>query len=658
MSNNKLPTLKDGTGFSDISKKGGEDEPGEIRTSCGWFSWRPSCLRCFASPRWLLATICAYVFFQSMAVNGLVDGSLASLQRRFELSSFQTGLLPALYDVVAAVLGVLLAYAGNKRNKARLLTMGTIFIGIGNVVYALPHFTTGLYAYSDDNSTDTCRSTGDDLPTAAPDDKSTIAALSGYLGVFILSQVLFGIGGTMGYSIGFAFVDESVTSKMAGMYLGILSACATLGPALGLVIAGVLLSLYTDFHAIEGGLTIDPSSEQWVGAWWLGFIFTALTSVIIAVPLSCFPHELPDTQTIREQRESQAHAMTDRAGKTSHEHFGKSWRDFPAALKVMLKNPTFMAVAISQAADGLLLTGVGTFLPIYLENQYGLSSGTANIIVGAQVCTAGCGSLFLGGWLLKRFRLKVRGMLRFIMIVITANALSLLTVFLTCPEIPLAGVYQHYANDSSISVVHLDDPCNDGCQCSTTPYSPVCGSNDVMYFSPCFAGCQAQVVGDKTVYTDCTCVSTYNNSSDSTAVPGRCGTYCTRMYILIGCLFIITATTFLDRVAAVNAVLRCIPDGQQSFGLGMYGFISRLFGSLPGPIIFGSIIDATCTLWHEEGGRRGQCWFHNRSDLSLYLVLFALALKTTAFISTFVGYKLYRPPESDEEPQTEGECLD
>ncbi|XP_038068558.1 solute carrier organic anion transporter family member 4A1-like [Patiria miniata] len=654
MGNERQPKpLEDGIAFSDITAdKQADDDRDEARTYCGWFSWRPDCLRCFASPRWLLFIISAYLFFQGMAVNGFVDGSLASLQRRFELSSFQTGLLPAMYDVVAAVLGVFLAYAGNKRNKARMLTVGTLCLGVGNLVHALPHFTTGLYSYSVDNTTSTCSLTEGNIQTSPADDEASISALSGYLWVFILAEILFSVGGSMGYTIGFAFVDESVSTENAGMYLGILWVCSTLGPALGLVIVGLLLSVYTDFHTGTGSVGIGAS--QWVGAWWLGFLFTAIASFIIAIPLSCFPHELPGTQTVRAQRESQAHAKSDRSGKASQKEFGKAWRDFPSALRIMVRNPTFMAVAVGLAADNLLMTGFGTFLPIYLEEQYGLSSGIANIIVGGLICTAGCGALFVGGWLIKRLRLKVLGMLKFVMGTLTANALLTLTLFLTCPEIPLAGVYQHYANDSAVSVVRLDDPCNDGCHCSTTPFAPVCGSNGVMYFSPCFAGCQSLEVGNETYsYADCTCVSVNSTSVDPTAVPGRCGiTFCTQMYIFLVCLFFLIFATFLDRVASVNVILRCIPGGQQSFGLGINELIVRVFGSLPGPIIFGSIIDANCTLWHEEDGQRGRCWFHNRSDLALYAIIFSLAMKLTTLAFMFTAHKLYQPPKSVDETET------
>lgn len=36
-----------------------------------------------------------------------------------------------------------------------------------------------------------------------------------------------------------------------------------------------------------------PGSNVWVGAWWLGFLMTGLTLIIVALPLLAFPSELP-----------------------------------------------------------------------------------------------------------------------------------------------------------------------------------------------------------------------------------------------------------------------------------------------------------------------------------------------------------------------------
>ena len=62
------------------------------------------------------------------------------------------------------------------------------------------------------------------------------------------------------------------------------------------------------------------------------------------------------------------------------------------------------------------------------------------------MCVAG-GALLFGGWLVKKFDLRVPGMLKFMFVANVFNGLLLFSCFLRCPEIPLAGVYQHYSND-------------------------------------------------------------------------------------------------------------------------------------------------------------------------------------------------------------------
>ena len=47
--------------------------------------------------------------------------------------------------------------------------------------------------------------------------------------------------------------------------------------------------------------------------------------------------------------------------------------------------------------------------------------------------------------------------------------------------------------------VQLDADCNAGCGCSTLDYNPVCGRDKVMYYSPCYAGCNTTYAADRRV---------------------------------------------------------------------------------------------------------------------------------------------------------------
>lgn len=39
----------------------------------------------------------------------------------------------------------------------------------------------------------------------------------------------------------------------------------------------------------------DAQDPRWVGAWWFGFIFTAILFIIIAIPISLYPKSMPGT---------------------------------------------------------------------------------------------------------------------------------------------------------------------------------------------------------------------------------------------------------------------------------------------------------------------------------------------------------------------------
>lgn len=57
-----------------------------------------------------------------------------------------------------------------------------------------------------------------------------------------------------------------------------------------------------------------------------------------------------------------------------------------------------------------------------------------------------------------------------------------------------------------------------------------------------------------------------------------------------------------------------------------------MFGSMPGPVIFGAFIDKTCILWEETCSGRGSCLEYNNELLSYLLVAAGLFFQSkTAF---------------------------
>ena len=56
-----------------------------------------------------------------------------------------------------------------------------------------------------------------------------------------------------------------------------------IGPAIGFILGGFFLQIYTDFDQGGNIQMLNPDSQLWVGAWWLGFMLSFASSTIGAL---------------------------------------------------------------------------------------------------------------------------------------------------------------------------------------------------------------------------------------------------------------------------------------------------------------------------------------------------------------------------------------
>ena len=242
---------------------------------CGQWNFCGFC--CEAKP-WLLVTLlCVATFFQGFVVHGLVNITISPLQKRFQLSSQEMGLVVSSYHIAAIVCILPVTYLGARAHKP--LVVGTCFIlvGIGSVVYSLPHFLNEPYA----DSFVTRLFNGSDLCPAASCD--TIATRSVYgltidlsnkiffYSFFIAGQVLNGMGSTALVSMGTVYIDENLSQTSAPIGIGLFEGIGKLGPAVGYLLGGSFLNSFVDGSG-SMPFSLTTESELWIGNWWLGFI--------------------------------------------------------------------------------------------------------------------------------------------------------------------------------------------------------------------------------------------------------------------------------------------------------------------------------------------------------------------------------------------------
>ncbi|XP_048097714.1 solute carrier organic anion transporter family member 4A1 isoform X2 [Alosa alosa] len=591
-----------GDGLADAAQ-GLKFVPSDAENLCGWGGLTPRSIQTFNTPRWVLFFLCVASFLQGMIINGFINTVITSIERRFDLRSYQAGLIASSYDIAACVCLAFVSYFGGTGHKPRWLGWGVLVMALGSLVFALPHFTTPPYQVSVPERTGLCSSNVTDTCQ-----DSAGSGLSAYRYVFMLGQFLHGVGATPLYTLGVTYLDENVKSSYAPVYIG---------------------------------------SQRYVA-----------------------------------MRVSEAHQLKDGSqARAADPQFGKTVKDMPRSVLLLLKNSTFIFLCLAGATEATLIAGMSTFGPKFLESQFNLSASEAATWFGYMVVPAGGGGTFLGGYIVKKLNLRCRGIVRFCMLCAVISLMAIFIFLVHCPNMPMAGVtapyrpspllhqhqdvyldqYESESNYNSTLEGNLTVSCNAGCHCVTELYNPVCGADGVMYYSPCHAGCHSinhtHTHNGRQVFSGCGCVvGNVTWGQEGLAVAGKCSSSCHHMPTFLTFLFIVILFTFLCSIPALTATLRCVPDSQRSFGLGIQWIVVRTLGGIPGPIAFGSVIDISCLLWQDQCGEQGSCYLYQNSAMSRYTLIAGIIYKVLGMLFFLLASVLYQPPP--ESPQSSCESTD
>ena len=68
---------------------------------------------------------------------------------------------------------------------------------------------------------------------------------------------------------------------------------------------------------------------------------------------------------------------------------------------------------------------------------------------------------------------------------------------------------------------------------------------------------------------------------------------------------------------------------------------------MPGPIIFGAMFDATCTLWQDKCGERGSCWMYDSDSIKFIFTFLPFGLKALATVFYFLAQFFYKQPQGE-----------
>lgn len=487
---------------------------------------------------------------------------------------------------------------------------------------------------------------------------------------------MLGIGNTLYFSLGQTYLDDNTKKTNSPLILALALSLRMIGPIFGFVLGYFALNIYIDPTKTPLIDRSDPRwlGAWWIGWMFLGSVLLLFSGLLGIFPKTLpkkqkrFHSEVPRVLRTEEicEEDNETHlakcyASNATLDKAVPETKFPEIKDFPKALMRLLKNKLLMFNNISAVFYILGASGYMTFLSRYMEIQFLKSPQNATILIGPLTIFGMVFSIMMSGLIITKKKPRPGTVLMWNVFVGCLYILGQTAYFFLYCEANTSTFLQSGA-------LHLSKPCNTECQCEGVTYNPVCHSDTgVTFFSPCHAGCYSWNKDDKR-YENCNCVASnpfvsttlpayleetstnneepiheaYSHESDIVSpteqgsgmetehpdrqkremnykfietflTPGACTGDCWSFWIFFGVSCIINWLGSSGRIGNILINYRSVSTEDKSFAQGLSLMMLSLFALIPGPIIFGRLIDSSCLVWTEECNSTGNCQFYDQT---------------------------------------------
>ncbi|XP_050538566.1 solute carrier organic anion transporter family member 74D [Daktulosphaira vitifoliae] len=628
-----------------------DDDNGDIQ--CGIGLCKPKWMQIFASKQAFLAMFCIGWVLQGMFYTYFVS-VITTLEKLFQLQSKTTGIVMSATEIGQIGSSLLLTYYGGQGHRPRWIACGMVLFAVAAFSCSIPHFLFGHHqlvtkydgpvdgnftailpnvcvkpekGFGVSDQREVCHKSV--LSQQETQSKNTQIVLT----IFFVSLLVVGMGQTAVYTLGIPFIDDNVASRESPLYFSITIGVRILGPSFGFLLGALCTSLYADLSMEPDILPTDP---RWVGAWWLGLVGISVSLLLASLPMFAFPKRLPsavnEVAVIAIKKPANGEVCTNNGQAVPK---APRLKDFPNAIKRLLKNDILMYRTASSVLHLLPIAGIYTFLPKYFESQFRFPAHTANMVTGIYgIMVMGIGIIISGVFILKK-NPNARAVAAWIAFTAVAYAIGMgILMLFGCPMNNFSGLYYNEQN-----VAKFESHCTNQCMCDQEKFSPICGDDGRTYFSPCHAGCQnlTSINKNSHKFVDCLCME--GNANE--AVPGLCDNGCDDTgfwYVALFSMFVFIHST--SEVGSMLLILRCVHPQDKAMALGLIQFAIGLFGNVPCPIIYGAVVDSACMVWEMTCGKPGACTLYN-SDLFriFYHGITGVLMLCAFFVDVIVWYK-------------------
>ncbi|XP_023808232.1 solute carrier organic anion transporter family member 1C1 [Oryzias latipes] len=585
----------------------------------------------------------SFSYFSKALTGTYMKSSITQIERRFDLSSTHIGLIDGSFEMGNLLFLAVVSHFGAQLHRPRLIAVGCFLMSVGTLLTGLTHFFMGRYKYDTvipvlQNDSSNIAACMDPLKTAdvpeslieppLEDKTACVQEPGSHMWIYVfLGNALRGIGETPVTPLGISYIDDFAKPENSPFYIACLQTITLLGPMFGFLLGSYCANLYVDIGFVHmDSVTITVKDARWVGAWWLGFLVSSALLFISSIPFWFLPRSLPKPDT----SESKSASVTPEAAVSSNHKLKlkEIAKGFLPSLRRLLGTPAYFLLLCASILKFNSFIGLFTFKAKYMEQQFGQSASRANFLIGMLNLPAVAVGIFLGGLLMRRYKLSVVSGAQLSFVTSFIGYLLLLLQFGTkCDNIPVAGLTVSYNGTRSVSYYAgtLFSECNRDCSCSADEWDPVCADSGITYISPCMAGClNSSGYGKNTVFHNCSCVSTSFPAGTSSSVKlGQCphAKDCSRSFTSYMAVSVLSSfISSLGATPGYMVIIRCISPELKSLALGIQALVTRTLGGIPAPVYFGALIDSTCLKWSvKKCGGQGACRLY---ESDMYRVIF------------------------------------
>lgn len=582
------------------------------KSQCGFFGCRPDFLKPVNTPPVFLAlfSLTSFCMMMSIGINAIMAPTLESL---FNISSTEMGFIFTANDLSGVLAALVLGNFCASR-KIKWITFGMYTIGLAGLVTASTQLFVTLPEIRLENET---------RNSTAAADRYAVDNYKLYW-MHVAGALLQGIGLTPPGISGTTYMDEIFTQKKFGVAVAVLALIGLMGFPLSYIVGTYFLQAHVTLSK-DTGITRDH--PQWIGAWWLGYFIPGVLLILLAIPISLFPQQMPAAKKVLRKKIAKGLTSLEEKSLELNKSTKEIIKDMVPMMKRLSKNISF---DFMLAGDTLMFLYYGStpYWPKLFAIIYKMDSTLVGKYLGYSRLTAFITGISAGGLMsyLRDYTGRQAALITAICGMLSVP--FLFGVLLYCPVDTIVGVDVPYVNASMPSLIDNCQHNDNSIPCDTTFLTPLC-SDGLTYLSPCHAGCSIQS-SNTTSYTDCTCIPSH------TAEKGGCGGTC---YGRLWTAIIITSVgnfIALLSVPAHNIVgMRIVSEADRTVSQGVRSFMTRILGTLPAPLLFGAIIDSYCTVWRYTDGVRGNCWVYDIDGLMFTYIMLQFGIRFLSALCHF-----------------------